>query len=534
MLIRKYLGAVLAMILTSTGLVSVFGNELNKSNSFNLLLRSEQKVEGEFFRAQYREQQWAASQTAIIVCDMWDLHHCRNATFRVAEVAPRLNRFVQEARRRGAVIIHAPSSCMNFYKDHPARKRAIDAPKADFHPKDIGKWCTDIPSEKDITFPVDHSDGGCDSVGEIQANFKKELQLKGRNPGSPWIRQISTIEIKKDDYISDNGHEIWNILTVHGIKNVMVTGVHTNMCVLGRPFGLRQMSKNGKNTVLVRDLTDTMYNPQKRPFLNHFRGTDRVIQHIERFVCSTITSDQVLGGTSFKFNKDKDHSRIVFVVGEREYKTERTLPIFVAKYLEPLGYKCDFVHASQKDRNAFPGLKLIEEADLLFLSVRRRSLNKDQLQLVKNHLEKGKPLVGIRTASHAFGKDSKDKNQVAWHSFDEDVLGAKYKGHYGKQKKSDPPLQAHRVKGSDQHPILKGVAEKPFKVLTHLYKTQDVQSTVTGLLDGKIGDKLSELMAWTNEAKGRRVFYTTLGGVEDFAIEDFNRMLVNAVKWCLK
>ena len=61
------------------------------------------------------------------------------------------------------------------------------------------------------------------------------------------------------------------------------------------------MSKNGKNTVLVRDLTDTMYNPQKRPFVSHFAGTDLIIEHIEKFVCPTITSTDLLGGQPLRF-----------------------------------------------------------------------------------------------------------------------------------------------------------------------------------------------------------------------------------------
>jgi len=80
--------------------------------------------------------------------------------------------------------------------------------------------------------------------------------------------------------------------------------VHTNMCVLGRPFGLRQMVKNGKNAVLVRDMTDTMYNPRSAPFVTHFRGTELIIEHIEKFVCPTITSDQLIGGKVFRFKGD--------------------------------------------------------------------------------------------------------------------------------------------------------------------------------------------------------------------------------------
>jgi hypothetical protein len=81
-------------------------------------------------------------------------------------------------------------------------------------------------------------------------------------------------------------------------------GVHTNMCVLGRPFGLRQMAKNGKHVVLMRDLTDTMYNPARWPHISHFEGTERIVEHIEKFVCPTTTSDQILGGKPFRFEKE--------------------------------------------------------------------------------------------------------------------------------------------------------------------------------------------------------------------------------------
>ena len=88
------------------------------------------------------------------------------------------------------------------------------------------------------------------------------------------------------------------------VSNVILLGVHTNMCVLGRPFGLRQMAKNGKTVVLMRDMTDTMYNPRSAPFVSHFRGTELIIEHIEKFVCPTVTSDQVLGGKPFRFKND--------------------------------------------------------------------------------------------------------------------------------------------------------------------------------------------------------------------------------------
>ena len=87
-----------------------------------------------------------------------------------------------------------------------------------------------------------------------------------------------------------------------GIKNVILVGVHTNMCVLGRPFGLRQMAQNGKNVVLMRDMTDTMYNPGRAPYVSHFTGTDLIVEHIEKWVCPTKMNSKMPGTMITNFN----------------------------------------------------------------------------------------------------------------------------------------------------------------------------------------------------------------------------------------
>ena len=86
---------------------------------------------------------------------------------------------------------------------------------------------------------------------------------------------------------------------------MILMGVHLNMCVLGRPFAIRQMVKAGKNVVLMRDMTDTMYDPRMKPMVSHFDGTDLVVAHVERFWCPTITSTALTGKPAFRFNDDK-------------------------------------------------------------------------------------------------------------------------------------------------------------------------------------------------------------------------------------
>lgn len=261
-----------------------------------LRLKARRRVEQPEGSGQFRvieeDWQWRPDQSAIVICDMWNAHWCQGATRRVIELAPRINQFVSAARERGVLIIHAPSSCMEPYQDHPARLRAQRAPKASNLPEDIKNWCHKIPSEEKGKYPIDQSDGGCDCEPKCQG-------------GSPWKSQIDTILIREADAISDSGIEIWNLLEERGILNVMLVGVHTNMCVLGRPFGLRQMASHGKNTLLVRDLTDTMYNSKAWPHVSHFTGTDLIVEHIEKWVCPTTTSDSLLGGKPFRFREDK-------------------------------------------------------------------------------------------------------------------------------------------------------------------------------------------------------------------------------------
>jgi len=93
-------------------------------------------------------QNWKPSRTAIIVCDMWDLHHCKNAVVRETEMAPKMNAVIEKARQDGVLIIHAPSNCMKFYEGTPARDRAKYSPAAAWSPDKMAEWCRQIPSEE--------------------------------------------------------------------------------------------------------------------------------------------------------------------------------------------------------------------------------------------------------------------------------------------------------------------------------------------------------------------------------------------------
>jgi len=241
---------------------------------------------------------WKPEKTAIIVCDMWDDHWCKSASRRVGEMAPALNAMLKAARAKGIFIIHAPSSVVDFYKNTPQRNLAQKAPfakapiKLSTSPRWGTAWCwTD--GKREGVLPIDDSDMGCSCKGE-----KCEIR-------EAWKRQNKLIDMVKGDALTDNGQETYNLLAERQIDNVILCGVHLNMCVLGRPFAIRQMVKLGKNVALMRDMTDTMYNPERPPGVDHFTGTDLVIEHVEKFWCPSFTSTDITGKEAFRFKEDK-------------------------------------------------------------------------------------------------------------------------------------------------------------------------------------------------------------------------------------
>jgi nicotinamidase-related amidase len=225
-----------------------------------------------FWQVVEREREVSAERTAIIVCDMWDTHWCRGAAERVDEMAPKMNNVLATAREKGARIIHAPSETMDFYAEAPARQRMhavarVDPPAAANRP--------------DPPLPIDDSDEGADT-GETSWS-------------TVWTRQHPALMIDQErDSISDDGPEVYSLLRREGIEQTLIMGVHTNMCVLNRSFGIKRMINWGVSIALVRDLTDTMYNPARPPYVSHDEGTQLVVSYIEKFWCPTVDSEQLL------------------------------------------------------------------------------------------------------------------------------------------------------------------------------------------------------------------------------------------------
>jgi nicotinamidase-related amidase len=245
---------------------------------FNLKLRSQTLTKDDFGRILWQVNTQAlavpASKVAILICDMWDSHRCRAALVRVGEMAPKMNLVIKAARDKGAHIIHAPSDCVDFYADTPARKRILAAPH-----------CQPplLAPHDDPPKPIDDTHASDSDNDNVPVN------------GYPWSRQNEALEIDQErDTISANGHEVYNYMQQLGLTHYIIMGVHTNACILHRTYGIKQMVRWGIPSMLVRDMTDAMFNPSRVPYVSHEEGTRLVVEFIEKFWCPTISSEQLM------------------------------------------------------------------------------------------------------------------------------------------------------------------------------------------------------------------------------------------------
>ena len=233
----------------------------------------ERDAEGRaLWRQVHTTDQISPEACALLLCDVWDQHWSRGAQGRLEAMVPRMDAVIRAARDAGMGIIHAPSDTMAHYSDAPARQRAEWLPLA-------------TPPEPlaivEPPLPIDDSDEGSDTAGD--------------QPRRVWTRQHPGIWIDQEgDIISDSGDEVYRFLQARGIHRLLYAGVHTNMCILHRSFAIVPMVRWGVSVALLRDLTDTMYNPARPPYVPHDEGTRLVIQYIESFWCPTLTSGELL------------------------------------------------------------------------------------------------------------------------------------------------------------------------------------------------------------------------------------------------
>jgi type 1 glutamine amidotransferase len=205
--------------------------------------------------------------------------------------------------------------------------------------------------------------------------------------------------------------------------------------------------------------------------------------------------------------------KVCLISGAAEYESDASLSK-LQDYLEK-NYAAKCSRAFAKSESDLPGLENLDTCDVAVLFTRRLKLEGKQLERIKKYCLSGKPLVGIRTASHAV---------QTWLDLDHEVFGGNYKNHY-----PEGPLTAVTlVESSKESPILQGV--KPYKSAGSLYKNPGVAKDVHVLLTGSNGAH-TEPIAWTRLYKGGRVFYTSLGHQKDFAEPSYLRLIANAVMW---
>jgi type 1 glutamine amidotransferase len=205
---------------------------------------------------------------------------------------------------------------------------------------------------------------------------------------------------------------------------------------------------------------------------------------------------------------------VCILSGSDTYESEETLPPF-QKFLEQ-NYNVRTTRLVKQAVDDLPGLEQLDQCDVALVFIKRMKLSGEQLERFKKYAQSGRPIVAVRTASHAV---------QSWLEFDQEVLGGNYHGHHPKGPTCDVKLR----KGAENHPILRGV--KLTSVGDALYKNEGHATDINVLLEGSITGQPAEPLAWTRQYKGGRVFYTSLGAQDTFQLADFRRMLANALFW---
>ena len=263
---------------------------------------------------------------------------------------------------------------------------------------------------------------------------------------------------------------------------------------------------------------------------------------------------------TYKGNSDTNKKHIVFVASDHEYRTEETCTALARILAKHHGYTCTVLYGVNgkgeitAGASDIKGLEALEKADLMFIFTRFLNLPDDQMKHIDNYIKRGGPVVGLRTASHAFkipkGKtyskyDFKSKDPKFKNGFGEQILGNTWVGHYGRNHQQGTRIQI--IPEQKAHPILTGVkdgafchaggyngiADETFTVLTNS------QPLVSMKKDAAPDTKKPPVPStWTRHytaenGKKARVFHSTQGASEDLLDDDYRRMIVNGVFWAV-
>lgn len=231
---------------------------------------------------------------------------------------------------------------------------------------------------------------------------------------------------------------------------------------------------------------------------------------------------------------------VVFVTGDHEYGGEETLPLIAAELEKNYGFNTKVLKASpnQNAEKNIPSLEILAQADLAIFFLRWRQLPPEQLEFIDKYLKSGKPVMGFRTSTHAFNFP-KGHESVKWNAFGEFALnappgwGKAGHTHYGHKSTTDVSV----IEAAKKHPILKGISPN-FHVSSWLYRVLPDYPTKGSewLLMGKAvnpdKEAIENPVAWTGtNSFGAKIFTTTLGHPEDFQVEDFQHLIINAIHW---
>lgn len=215
------------------------------------------------------------AHSAAVLCDLWDAHWNQGASRHMVRMLPAINALTDALRAAGALIVHAPSDTMEHYAGTPARLRALQCPQI---------LPTEVRNVADAPHPLDASDGGNDA-----------REPRDRVDRRVWTRQHPDVIIDQArDLILDDGVELHSCLQARQIQRVFMLGVHANMCVLERSFGIKNLVRWGYSVALVRDLTDPMYNPALPPYVNRSEALRLSVEYVEKFWCSSVASAELI------------------------------------------------------------------------------------------------------------------------------------------------------------------------------------------------------------------------------------------------
>ena len=210
------------------------------------------------------------NRIGVIAVDVWNFHWCKTATMRVDAFVPRMNKALEAARALGMKVMLCPSDVVENYAGYPQREVIFALPNVM------------APKVMDVTCPPVPDAGGCACGSERCAV----------NYG--WDGMHPDLMIGEGDLMPDTQAEVYAICQKYGLTHLIYLGFHTQVCLLGKPMGLRAMTEAGLKCVLARDMTDAHpgYDPSRdfTPDLN----TAQVVEHFEKHLAPTIHFQQEL------------------------------------------------------------------------------------------------------------------------------------------------------------------------------------------------------------------------------------------------